>query len=210
MKRWVFNVVCSCSFILLVGSIAMWIRSEWVTERFAWVTRSQGADGTAGEYSLHAITSTGGWACYWWRDDMFVQIPPTFKQGWDHWERQWYHDHTAGRGWSGLGRTGRAGRISSLVIPYWLAAACTAILPLTWLLPRAIRVRRGQSGRCPKCGYDLRATPGRCPECGNEPADATAFSTGAGNNLDASPSSLTRGFPQPVGSPVEFPVAEHQ
>jgi hypothetical protein len=35
---------------------------------------------------------------------------------------------------------------------------------------RFIRQRRGRRrllrGRCPQCGYDLRATPGRCPECG--------------------------------------------
>jgi hypothetical protein len=44
-----------------------------------------------------------------------------------------------------------------------------AILGMGWWR-RRLRDRREQSGHCPACGYDLRATPGRCPECGAVPA----------------------------------------
>jgi hypothetical protein len=39
--------------------------------------------------------------------------------------------------------------------------------PLAMWGKRCVRARRMvKAGRCPQCGYDLRATPGRCPECG--------------------------------------------
>ena len=51
-------------------------------------------------------------------------------------------------------------------IPHGLVAALAIILPAvrtgSWLRRR----HRHRVGRCPSCGYDLRATPGRCPECG--------------------------------------------
>jgi hypothetical protein len=61
-----------------------------------------------------------------------------------------------------------------LVIPHWAAVAAFAVLPVAWVAALAGRASRRASlarrGRCPACGYDLRATPGRCPECGAVPA----------------------------------------
>jgi hypothetical protein len=53
----------------------------------------------------------------------------------------------------------------------WIAAASAALILSVAALGFA-QVKRRQdrrrAGRCPACGYDLRATPqgGRCPECG--------------------------------------------
>jgi hypothetical protein len=43
-----------------------------------------------------------------------------------------------------------------------------ALFPLytTRLYRAQIRAKRSAAGRCPKCGYDLRATPECCPKCG--------------------------------------------
>ncbi len=54
------------------------------------------------------------------------------------------------------------------VVPCWFLCAVTAVLPLRYLAAALWRRRRNDRlpGRCPACGYDLRATPDRCPECG--------------------------------------------
>jgi hypothetical protein len=60
--------------------------------------------------------------------------------------------------------------------PRWAVIAIAGVLPLAWLglnvppalsLPRRLRERRRvRSGRCARCGYDLRGSTDRCPECG--------------------------------------------
>ena len=63
-------------------------------------------------------------------------------------------------------------RSRALFVPHWAIVALTAILPATALLRYARNRKRRRDNLCPKCGYDLRATPGRCPECGHEPSPA--------------------------------------
>jgi hypothetical protein len=52
-----------------------------------------------------------------------------------------------------------------IAFPNWFASLVSAALPAQGLYQRLWR-KRGP-GFCPRCGYDLRATPDRCPECGD-------------------------------------------
>jgi hypothetical protein len=51
-------------------------------------------------------------------------------------------------------------------MPFGAVALIFSILPALAVLSWQRRRRRIPQGICPRCGYDLRATPDRCPECG--------------------------------------------
>jgi hypothetical protein len=59
-----------------------------------------------------------------------------------------------------------------IVFPHWLVILSFSILPCRWGMDY-LRHRRAAhrilKGLCPRCGYDLRATPNCCPECGMVP-----------------------------------------
>src|SRR5205814_183626 len=63
-----------------------------------------------------------------------------------------------------------------MTLPLWLLCALTGIWP-TLRAIHGMKAERGKQrlaqGLCPRCGYDLRATPERCPECGWAPDPAT-------------------------------------
>ena len=54
--------------------------------------------------------------------------------------------------------------LAIMLVAIGLMTVCTCAAISIWSRERSRRSR----GLCPKCGYDLRATPTKCPECGYE------------------------------------------
>jgi hypothetical protein len=54
----------------------------------------------------------------------------------------------------------------AILLPHWFLALLFAIVPAFHLRAILRSRKRRREGLCPRCGYDLRATPERCPECG--------------------------------------------
>jgi hypothetical protein len=185
MKRRLLNLVTALSLLLCVAVVALWIpsyRKGFTAGAVTfWPNRAgYGGGAVAAELTSGAVVVEGF---------LLSKSEPNFEGTWPgiHLERSDpghpFDDFLFRRAWRG--RIAGFGviddrltipppevddlRVVGVCVPAWFATAALAALPVTRFV-RAQRSRRRRSlGLCPKCGYDLRATPERCPECGTTP-----------------------------------------
>jgi len=172
--RRLFNLATAASLLLCVLHVGLWIRSYAVADLLERRDRGDGFTtlGSGAGYLFHSVSSG------WW-------YAPTSEWSIAHNDPAYAADAmTLGVTRSRTGVPGFERAEGSIyqssepsrrftAVSYAYPAVLTALLPITWaaLAMRGFAARhRGRLGRCPRCGYDLRATPERCPECGAVPA----------------------------------------
>jgi hypothetical protein len=150
LPRILLNAATVVSLVLCVGTVALWARTYLGPQVEFFTTIDTGRSYGVG-------TERGGVIGF------LQQERPAYRDGDpdDFWRD--------GGGFRFLRVTSDGMRRWNLVLPFWALAVATALTPLARVGSRWRRTRRCRAGRCPACGYDLRATPERCPECGSIP-----------------------------------------
>ena len=139
VRRWLFNGLTAVSALLFVAVCVQWGRSY---------QREDEIDCPNGRVLL---SYNGG-----------ITYVHFYGGGVGHGglSTRWY--------WHGLGYDKDQDRLL-LFVPDWPLLTAAGVLPAFWAGRRIMKGRTPPPGGCPKCGYDLRATPDRCPECGYLP-----------------------------------------
>jgi hypothetical protein len=169
MKRRLFHILAALSLLLFVAVCVLWVRSYFVGDGFVW--KPADAPPYYRAYAGRGVVRLGGGRYDFDRPphlDYSRDPAPTRQTG--------YHPGTLAdrlgfdfhRGSDSKGMPS-----SNAIFPLWSVALTTAVLPALWIRrvrrDRTLR-RRANADQCPRCAYDLRATPERCPECGRVPA----------------------------------------
>jgi hypothetical protein len=182
MKRRLLNLLTLLSLLLCVAAAGLWVQSFRGAGSARWREVAQNGGALVRRYAearwdgsrlhLHCGHET-------WRDPGEAAVVASapgarglalrpssytrFAADRPAWEALGF-----GFGGSSVGGPAYAHRGWRITVPFWAIVFATCALPAAWL--RRKWRRRGASGLCARCGYDLRATPGRCPECGAVPA----------------------------------------
>lgn len=191
LYRYAFNAVTVLSVVLCVATVALWVRSYRISNKWHWsrVPDSRPNDGRVGWVDVWAVRGRLGIlieinSAY--LDDapgglrhesnplhfaqpVEVTSPQPYPFSGDRPLYRVYFDH-AGFAYyrNDINDTYHEHNGS---LPLWFMTLVTAIGPLAGFRRMTLRLRaiRRRNGHCLTCGYDLRATPDRCPECGTVP-----------------------------------------
>jgi hypothetical protein len=162
MKRHLFTALSVPSLLLCLATLALWVRSYWRYDSADYVRDAVGWVSLHNLYGLVQVTviEAGTYESSVPRGFWRLSGPlPNYRLG----RGPLFGFHYL-----------HSKNVRVVTIPHWSLALLFAILPALHLRA-AIRSRRlHRIGHCPRCGYDLRATPQRCPECGAVPAEAAA------------------------------------
>src|SRR6266566_1074716 len=151
MFRKIVHTCAALSLLLCIASVTLWIRSYHITSPTLKIADSINIRKTDPRY--------------------WILTHPGQLTLWRQVGKNWVHPLNSfkflGTQFGGL--YGQNSMLWDLILPFWLLTTLFALLPLLYLLLlyRLIQKNlRTESGLCPTCGYDLRASPNPCPECG--------------------------------------------
>jgi hypothetical protein len=178
VRRILFSVICAVSLLLFVATVAAWIRSFWFRDIVSYVsTNGNGRLIQSIRGRLHIISDLDGQSSgnFMHREDR-LSPDAIWHGGMSGYpvKVEWHLGHVWQRysrfhGFGFLGYPPNGGLTTNhrlIVIPYWSPAVLFAVMPAIWIWRFIKYGQRRKVGHCPKCNYDLRATPQRCPECG--------------------------------------------
>ena len=169
MKRRLLNLLAALSLALCVATVALWVRSYWVSDWVGRVNFSPGVPTEDHHVYLRIIRGTaavvgGGDPARNFSHARWVRRrsePYGYPLGPD--APPWLR--AAGIGWENE-------RVLETGETTWGAQVHLAYLASLSGLAALLLALRGRTaghkgnGHCRACGYDLRATPEQCPECG--------------------------------------------
>jgi hypothetical protein len=179
LRRGLFNLVAGLSALLCVATLSIWVRSYSIHDMWAWthsgyiqlhsvggqISLAWGIPNPGNGPPLSSLTFIRMGVRQFWTDlhRPVAQFPrdtldPTMTVHWNFWGLlSAEHDNR---------KVNRSPLWHIFAIPYSLLAIIFSAPPGIRLRAHVRERRRSRIGRCPTCGYDLRATPERCPECG--------------------------------------------
>ncbi len=168
VRRRLCNVAAALSLGLCVATAALWVRSYRASDLVHFTTPGRW-------FYVNACRGTFT-AGTWLKAE---HNPSSLSPGWQGLpvkSIEWINpndERKPRRLWRFAGfayvEPGPGGRLIShrkVYGPLWSFCIGWSILPAVWVWRWRSKAGRLQTGLCPTCGYDLRATPERCPECG--------------------------------------------